>query len=174
MEFKHPVAFFTGKFPLNEAKWFTEQVTSLIDLGVDVRIFAFHRGEARDVGEKILEYKLVDRTTYIEVPESRSRRLFLGLWYFFTLLLGNPRALGRLLVKRKDGGISYALKYLFWTAPLLGKIDQCPIVHCHFGMIANRYLIIKDILELKQPQVLTNGDRPLNAILASSSVRSFS
>lgn len=148
-----PIAFFIGSFPKISESWFLEQVVSLINLGIDIRIFAFRRGEAEDMSEVVEQYKLIDRTTYLEYPDSFFFRIFLAPYFFFRIIRANPRVWFKIF--KPGHQYDFSLKYLFWTAPLLGKIEDCAIVHCHFGMIANRYLLIKDLLELKQPFVTT-------------------
>ncbi|KKU78999.1 MAG: Glycosyl transferase, group 1 family protein [Parcubacteria group bacterium GW2011_GWA2_47_7] len=155
MQKNQPVAFFVGHWPISIQKWFIEQVISLIDLGVDVRIFAFHRVEPVVLPADVVNYHLLDRTIYIDVPRPLFKKIVLGIYYFFVLLFSRPGALVRILKKGSAFGFSYVIKYIFWTGPLLGEIDECQIVHCHMGMIANRYLVIREILGLTQPFVTT-------------------
>jgi colanic acid/amylovoran biosynthesis glycosyltransferase len=149
------VAFFIGVFPKISETWFIEQVTSLIDLGVDVRLFAFERGTAADVSDKVHAYRLLERTTYLDIPKKHSDRLFGAAAALLQVIIRRPRAIPRIFAQSRGKGVSSFLKYLFWARPLLGKIERYPIVHCHFGMIANRYLILKDVLDLRQPFVTT-------------------
>ena len=155
MEKRVKVAFFVGFFPKISETWFIEQVTSLIDLGVDVHIFAFRRGSKEDISEQVSKYKLVSRTTYLTYPKDFFSRAAQTPLLLLRLALCSPASALRLFEVGRKEGFGVAWKYLFWVAPLTGKIEQYPIVHCHFGMIANQYLIIKNLLSLHVPMVTT-------------------
>jgi len=149
------IAFFIGVFPKISESWFIEQTTALMDLGVDIDIYSFKKGGAGDISEKVKKYKLLEKTTYLEFPSRRSRRLMLAFSLVFKVLLLNPRILFHALNYRKYGREALSLKYLFWIAPLIGRMDKYSVVHCHFGMVANKFLIIRDILGLRQKFITT-------------------
>lgn len=149
------VAFFIGYFPKISETWFIEQVTSLIDLGVDVQIFAFRHGGPEDVSDAVRSYGLLNRTTYISYPQNFFLRFIRTPWCILRIIAYAPASAYRLLQAVSSEGFGQAWKYLFWTAPLAGEIERYDIVHCHFGMIANKYLRIKDILSISKPLVTT-------------------
>jgi len=146
------IAAFIGVFPKISESWFVEQTIPLIALGADVRIFAFKRGGEADMSEKIRAAGLMDRVTYLDAPQLFFLRLLYAPPLLLNVALIKPSALWRILGTLKR---ARSLEYLFWVAPLIGKIESCDIVHCHFGMVANKFLIIKDVLGLTQPFVTT-------------------
>lgn len=146
------VAAFIGVFPKISESWFIEQTIPLITLGADVRIFAFQRGGKEDISEKVRNAGLMERVTYIDAPRSLISRLIAAPFLLLKVALLKPGALMRVFA---PPGKTLSLEYLFWVAPLLGKIESCEVIHCHFGMVANKFIIIKDILGLKQPFVTT-------------------
>ena len=148
-----PIAVFIGFFPKISETWFVEQITSLIDLGVDVRLFAFNRGLPIDISKKVRDYRLMEKVTYLDFPQSRLRRFARVPFLVLKLLFNKPSALRKVFAP--GFGHTPSFKYLFWTAPLVGRVEECAVVHCHFGMIANKYLVIKEILGLPQPLVAT-------------------
>lgn len=155
MDKKLKILSFIGIFPAISESWFVEQTTGLLDKEVEIDIVAFRKSGPGHISEKIKKYHLMDRVTYIEFPENRVKRFFLVLPLIFKMLLLSPAALGRALNVKKLGKSALALKYIFWTAPLLGKTDQYDVIHCHFGMVANRFLVIRDILGIKQKFITT-------------------
>lgn len=150
---KPKVAFIVGAFPSNKMNWLTEQVTSLIDLGVDIQIFTLFRGDPDQLAERVQKYRLLDRTIYMDVPVSRIRRWILFPFMFMRILFLQPKTLWRILSLRT--GIALSVQYFFRIAPLVGVIEKYPIVHCHQGMIANKFAAIRDIMKLKQPFLTT-------------------
>jgi len=147
------IAFFIGVFPKISESWFIEQITALLDMGLNIDLFAFRQGKNEQISQKMKDYKLVDKTTYLEFPEKRISRLIRALPLVFRVLYFRPSALFEIFNIKKYGGGARSLKNLFWTAPLLGRIEKYQIIHCHFGMVANNFLIIRRILKLKQPFV---------------------
>jgi colanic acid/amylovoran biosynthesis glycosyltransferase len=67
--------------------------------------------------------------------------------------LGNPAALIRALNVKKYGIQARSFRTVFWAAPFLGK--HFDVVHCHFGPIANNYLVIREVLGSTEPMVTT-------------------
>lgn len=146
------VAAFIGIFPKISESWFIEQTIPLIAFGADVRIFAFRRGGVADVSEKVRKAGLMERVTYLDAPQSLFWRLLFAPFLILKVAFIKPSVLRNIF---GNPGRARTLEYLFWIAPLLGKIESCNVVHCHFGMVANKFIIIKDILGLKQPFVTT-------------------
>jgi len=152
---KIKVAFFVGTFPAISESWLIEQAVNLIDQGIEIDFFSFKQGNSDHTSEKIKKYKLLERVTYLEFPSNKTKRLFLAIPAVFRFIFFAPFRLVDALNYKKYGKSALVLKYLFWTAPLLNKIDKYDVIHCHFGTVANNYLVIKDILKIKQKFIVT-------------------
>src|SRR3989339_964378 len=155
MNKKLKIAFFIGTFPVISESWLVEQITDLIDMGVEIDIFAFNKGKASAISDKVKKYGLMGRTIYLEFPENKFHRIALATLAFARCIYYSPITLFRSLNYKEYGKSVLTFKYLLWAAPLLGKIDRYDVVHCHFGMIANRYLILRDILNIRQNFIVT-------------------
>jgi len=68
-------------------------------------------------------------------------------------LIKNPGALFKALNFFKYGRNAFSLKLVFWAEPFLDK--KFDLYHCHFGPIANKFLIVKEILRL-QGKIITS------------------
>lgn len=152
---KLKVAAFVGIFPNITESWFIEQTVALIDLGVDIDLFAFNKGKAYHVSELVKNYDLLKKTTFLEYPKNKILRVMLGFKHLLKIIVYKPQILIKILNRSKLSKTMPVLKYLFWVAPLINKIDKYSVIHCHQGMIANKFLKIKDILELKQNFITT-------------------
>lgn len=147
------VAFIVGIFPATSETFIINQIADLIDRGWDVTIYAFRKGRLENVSDRYHEYKMVERTVSLEMPENLIVRLIAAVPKKLCLLFKSPRALLKMCNVVKYGSLAYSGKLLFWTEPFIGL--DADIVHCHFGPIANHYLTIKELLGLEQPLVVT-------------------
>ncbi len=154
-ENKIKIAFFIGNFPKISESWFIEQLTNLLDMGLDIDIFAFNKGTEGDVSDLVLKYKLLDKTTYLEFPKNHLRRIYLIMKYSLKLLIFKPSLLLKIFHYSYKSGEIFSGKYLLYTGPLVNKMKKYKVIHCHFGMIANRYLKIREIMSLDQKLITT-------------------
>ncbi len=147
------VAFIVGMFPVVSETFIINQVADLIDRGVDVQVFSFRRGDDEYVSERYTKYGLSERVVYLDVPTSFLERLQKALPKFVSLLQKKPMSFFRALNPFKYGVNALSLKTLFWVEPFLGS--DFDLVHCHFGPVANKYLVIREILAQKQKFITT-------------------
>lgn len=147
------VAFVVGRFPVVSETFIINQVADLIDRGLDVHIFAFRKGDMANVSDRYYSYEMAKRTTVLEMPSNWLLRFVHAMPKFFRVLLLRPSALHRIFNVAKYGANAYSLKNLFWAEPFLGL--DADIVHCHFGPMAVRYLMVRDAFLLAQPFVTT-------------------
>jgi colanic acid/amylovoran biosynthesis glycosyltransferase len=146
------IAFVVGSFPAVTETFIIDQVADLIDRGIDVEIFSFRKGDVADVSPRYHEYRLADRTRYLNFPDSKITRIFRALPLLVQLMF-YPVVLGRMLNMKKYGADAGSLKLLFWSAPFVGR--SFDLYHCHFGPMANRFLVIRDILGIKEKFITT-------------------
>lgn len=150
------IAFVIGDFPnVPEQGWFIDQIIGLKDLGVKIDIFAFKKGPTDKISAKTKKYRLLEGVTYFDPPGKKIKRAVLALSAFLKLIFLRPAAIWRAFNFKKYGLGVFSLKYLFWAANAAGRMEQYEVVHCHLGMIANKFLVIKDILKLKCKIVAT-------------------
>src|SRR5215207_2986196 len=62
------IAVFVNAFPVASETFILRQITGLIDLGHDVHIFANAHGDQNVMHESIKQYKLLERTTFVDGP----------------------------------------------------------------------------------------------------------
>lgn len=148
---KLKIAFIIGVFPAVSETFIINQVADLQERGIDVEIFSFKRGDKEGISQRFFEYNMDKKVKYLEMPRNRFKRVFLALPKIFQVLCCNPFLIFRIFNIKKYGRDSLCLKLLFWVTPFLGtKFD---LVHCHFGNVANRYLMIREILQSNEKLV---------------------
>jgi colanic acid/amylovoran biosynthesis glycosyltransferase len=115
------IAVVAGSFPKISETFVLDQIAGLVELGHDVRIFAFERTDEPFVHEKVGRYGLAARTL---VLEAREQNLVSGA---FSALPSVTRWIGGL-------GDRESLATLF-AHGAQGSFDA---IHCHFGHVAER------------------------------------
>lgn len=140
------IAFVVGVFPAVSETWMINQVAGLLDRGFDIDIYAFTSQDIdqKHMSDRYREYNMLARTTYIGMPESRLLRIIKAVPKIVKLLFVSPRVLGRALDIKKYGKDALSLKFLFWSEQFVSK--KYDLIHLHDGLIANRFLTIKDIV----------------------------
>lgn len=126
------VAFIVDKFPAISETFILDQITGLIDMGHDVRVFAKSGGNEKEVHKEITKYRLRKKTYYFAKVVSRKcicrlKTLALLACSGIKRPLGTYKLLKMLLSHPQ--GFSHSLCYL--TLPFLGQ--NFDIIHSHFG-----------------------------------------
>jgi colanic acid/amylovoran biosynthesis glycosyltransferase len=125
------IAFVVSQFPMLSESFIVQQIVGLLELGHEVRIFSFSKSDQTEIQKEIVEYRLIERTTW--------HLRLKGLRVLIACLCSDPKAIVRLLLSFKTAGFSYEdlfLTYLF----LKGRFD---VVHAHFGPNGMRSLCLK-------------------------------
>lgn|GEM_PF-531354 len=148
------VAFLVETFPRLSETWLVEQIIPLLKSGIDVQIFAFRRGLDSDISDDVIKNNLLERVTYVDIPNSFPL-LILGMVYHLVLLILKPDILRRILKQIRMDGLREMIRPIYWCSTFSESLNTCDIVHCHFGKMGVRYLILKDLLGLTQPFVTT-------------------
>lgn len=138
------LAIVTGPFPQFGETFIVNQIADLMDRGIEVSIFAFGPGDASFIHRRYDEYYMRGITIDLEPPKNPIVRFIKTVSIVLNLSMRAPRTLTRVFNVRRYGSFAYSLRTLFWVAPFVGK--SFDIVHCNYGPIANRYLIIREIL----------------------------
>lgn len=147
------VAFVVGAFPVASEAFILNQVADLIDRGVNVRIFTLKHGSLENISDRYHSYNMGSIISSLAMPQNYFERLYHAVPKIMHVLRVQPSALFRMFNFFRYGRNALSLKMLFWAEPFLGT--SFDIVHCHFGPIAMKYLMIKDILDLRQKIVVT-------------------
>jgi len=154
-ENKIKVAFFIGSFPKVSETFIINQIADLLDRGVEVEIFSFNRSfqQKANISQRYFDYEMKKKAHYLAMPSSKILRIILALPRLIYILFNKPAILPDLFNFKKYGPNAASLKLIFWVTPFIGK--KFNLVHCHFGTSANKYLIIREILNLSQPIITT-------------------
>ena len=140
------IAFILSSFPEISETFILNQITGLIDRGHHVDIFAMKPGNSEKVHAEVERYGLLKRTRYLgDIPRNYIARLGKAM----ALLAGNyqyldPAVLLRSLNVWKYGRAASSLSLLYETVPLL-KERHYDIIHCQFGNLGPRTLLLKQI-----------------------------
>lgn len=145
------IGFFVGEFPAYSETFIINQVADLLDRGIDVTIYALAHGDASMAQERYATYRMRERTVLVAMPESRFARV-LGLpKLFLRYMTKNPAAFVRALHVRRFGNYAASLKLAYWVSAFLEC--EADLMHCHFGTMGNRFLMIRDVLGISTPIV---------------------
>lgn len=147
------IAFVVGMFPAVSETWLINQIADLEDRGVKIEIYSLRRGGIDNVSERFFTHRMAERTYYLEAPAGKIERIAQAIPKIVYLLVRAPGVLFRICNIWKYGKNASSLKLLFWVWPFIGR--KFDLVHCHFGTVANKFLIIREILGMKEKLVTT-------------------
>jgi len=160
---KLKIAFVIGQFPTISETFIINQVADLMDRGIEVEIFSFNKGVKESISERYYDYKMDKLTHNLNMPGNFLARFLKAIPKIIKLLVCNPRALLAALNFRHYGRNAYSLKLIYWCEPWLGK--KFDMVHCHFGTIANKFLIIREILGIREKFITTFYGIDVSAVI---------
>jgi colanic acid/amylovoran biosynthesis glycosyltransferase len=140
------IAFIVEAFPTISETFILNQITGLLNLGHNVEIYAEFNPHQPKIHSDIQKYRLLKKTFYSSdiVPLNKIKRITKALSRTVKSLYKNPIAIIRSLNFFKFGKKALGFRCLLYTTYLLDK----DIIHCHFGTTANKFLFIKDILNV--------------------------
>jgi len=137
------IAFIIENFPVLSQTFILDQITSLIDLGAEVRIFAESRGDLGKVHPDVTKYQLDDLIFYsCDIPQSKLYRFLKGVGVICRGMCRDPLAVSKFLMKLILKKYKTPLRLLCQIASVYdGEFD---IIHCHFGPVGNRAAVLKE------------------------------
>lgn len=127
------IAFFVDRFPALSETFILNQITGLIDRGHDVDIYADRSDGSDKVHPEVLNYKLLERTTYVGKPDDRIWRLLKIVQLPLLNFVKQPAALIQALNVKRYGKQASSLTLLYSAAHILGKKADYDIIQAHFG-----------------------------------------
>ena len=150
---KRKIAFIVWRFPVISETFIINQVADLIDRGIEIELFSFNKGDMENISLKFYKYNMLERVHYLNTPNNFVLRLFYAISKIIHIFFNNPVLLYKIFISKRYCQKSLSIQLLFWIEPFINK--KFDLIHCHFGNIANNFLIIKEILGLKQKMITT-------------------
>lgn len=120
------VLFLLHEFPKISETFILNQITGLIDLGVDVKILASRSPQEPKVHEDIPKYNLMNRASYFDPTTPMLLRIIRGFIICFKAFIKNSLPLYSKAIQLKS------LHDLFFTHEFLSN-NKFDIIHAHFG-----------------------------------------
>jgi len=150
---KIKIAFVVEDFPVVSQTFIIDQIADLKNRGIDIQIFSLKKGGAQNISDKFKKYDMGNLTCYLGMPTNKLLRLVMVIPKALRLLINNPTAFMRALNIKKYGKSVLSLRTIYLTNLFYDK--EFDLVHCHFGTVANEFLVAKEILGLKQKFLTT-------------------
>lgn len=124
------IAFLVNTFPTLTEPFVSNKIIGLLKKGYTVDIIS---GRC-DGNEKNThhEYNISDHTYYINVPASKTKRIFTGCVKLFRYLFSHPRVVFNFFILLRGFDRPIAWKYLF-SAEIFMEHGHYDIVHCIYG-----------------------------------------
>jgi colanic acid/amylovoran biosynthesis glycosyltransferase len=131
------IAFLLGQFPALSETFILDQITTLMDLGHVISIFAEGRSPDRTVHPDVEEYRLLKSTRYEDLPATFPRRVLRApdKW--------KPSAPYFSAVNVARFGADAASLRLLWAAALFEGSRDFDIVQCHFGALGRKAALLR-------------------------------
>ena len=150
------VAFFLNDFPVLSQTFILNQITGMIDLGVDVDIYAFRENKLEKRHEIIDQYNLLERVKYLsDAPKKRMAKLL----HILRAILSSRSIKNFKPVFKSFNFIKFkrASRSLQLPCDVL-HFNGCAsynIIHCQFGTIATRVLNLIEVGQLRGKLITT-------------------
>ena len=126
-------AIVVGRFPSLTQSFILNQITGLIDRGVDVDIYAWRSDPPACHQAAVAQYDLLSRTRYLPMASENLVERFAGsMWDLAAGFATSPAASLRSLNMLRFGRSAASLM-LLRQARFLHAARRYDIIHCHFG-----------------------------------------
>jgi len=156
------VLFIVGTFPSLSETFILNQITGLIELGVDVEIIAQSRPYERKQHDDIAEYRLMERVRYADMQKNKAKRIIKGIHLALANIHKNPAAILKALNFPRYGEQALSLRLLYTIAQMQNR--SYDIIHCHFGQNGITGACLKD-MEVEAKLVTTFHGNDLSAYI---------
>lgn len=145
-------AFILRSFPALSETFILNQITGLLDLGHSVDIFRTIPGPRDSMHPDVGAYRLLERTGDVFTPAGRLRRVMGGARILCSGAFRNPLLMLRALNVFRYGRNALSLRNLYLASGFTGSYD---IVHCHYGMLGDIGVLLRDMGARTGPIVTT-------------------
>ncbi len=142
---KNKIVFLLGEFPKMTETFILNQITGLIDEGCDLKIIALNKSKDSSVPKEVIDYKLLEKTEYINVPRNKKIRALTALKLFIQNFPLHPIKTLKSLNFFKYGKVALTLNPFYVNMFFLNSKDNFDIIHCHFGQRGLYGANLKDI-----------------------------
>src|SRR3990170_118979 len=127
------IAFIVSTFPKLSETFIMSQITGLLDMGHDVRVFSEYRNtREKKVHPDVIKYGLMDRISYFVTPENRLKRAASASRLLAANFHKGPLDLLKSVNFFSLGKKALSLKVLHLLTPMIGS--RFDIIHSHFGI----------------------------------------
>ena len=172
------VGFMLEQFPALSETFVLQQVTGLIDQGLDVRVFANYPGRLDVQHGPVASYKLAERTTYMSIPSAsgvreesvfplwqqtwideeqkfrrNAGRILAAVPMLARSLLRAPRATMDVLDSRAYGYHANSLSSLYRLNSVAALGCHMDVAHSHFGPVGRAFQFVRKLWH--SPHVVT-------------------
>ena len=137
------IAVIVGGFPKLSETFVLRHITGLIDLGHEVDIYARRNPGEGLAQPDVMQYRLLERTHYFEIPEARGARLTRALGTFLGALPRHPVAMLRAVNPLRYRGLYRLLNNVMFVAPFLGR--QYDSILCYWGGNGVDFIVLKEL-----------------------------
>ena len=166
------IAMFVGEFPVASETFITRQITGLLELGHDVRIFSNTRGDDGVQHDSVARHRLLDRTNYVDGPVesilwempitplrertwppgkeqsiSNTGRLVQALPALTRCALSAPKLTRSVLDKKQYNYRAQSLSGVYRLRTLLRKGKGFDVLHAHFGPVGECFRFARDLFD---------------------------
>lgn len=144
------IAFIVDSFPKLSETFVLNQITGLLQMGYEVRVFSRGPGEEGVLHSEIKEYGLVDKTVYfgddvVETPKGKIPRVLQAFIIFFQKSAKSRRALLKSMSFLRFGRAAVSLTIFYSILPFLDKgLEDYDVIHCHFGPVGAMAALLKE------------------------------
>jgi len=139
------IAFIVNLFPAFSETFILNQITTLIDQGYDVDIFAYSNPKQAVVHGDIASYGLMKRTHYYGIPRNRVKRALSAFKLLLQNLHRDPLRILQSLNIFKFKRDAYKLKLIHALIAFMRVDKDYDILMCHFGMNGNLAARLKQL-----------------------------
>lgn len=127
------IAFIVSTFPKLSETFILSQITGLLDMGHDVRIFSEYQNTNEEkVHPDVHKYGIMDRVSYFVTPENWLKRAASASKLVAANFRKAPTDIAKSVNFLKLGKKALSLKVLHLLAPMIGS--RFDIIHSHFGI----------------------------------------
>ncbi|MHC4122828.1 MAG: glycosyltransferase [Planctomycetota bacterium] len=137
------IAFIVPLFPTLSETFILNQITGLLDMGHDVKIFAKNNPKEGKTHDAIKKYNLMTRAYFFKIPQNKVMRFMKGLYLLFFNFYKDPIKIFSSLNIFRYGKFALSLKALYYLIPFLWA--NFDIIHCHYGTTGIMGVVLKEI-----------------------------
>lgn len=141
------IAMIVNEFPCISETFILDQIIGLLELGHDVRIFAYGKGDVSKQHAGIGQWGLSKKVVYFSpMPKGRLRRGWKAICILAHYCLRPGIRIWRCIDFGKYG-VHASLDRLFSIEPLL--IEKIDVIHCQYGTLGKIWAYVKDVIDVE-------------------------